>query len=107
MTESERSLLRDAFEDAPFEFWVRDVDGRCVVANAETRRLGGVLGRTVEDAPVPREVIASWQSNNRRALAGEVVQNEFEYTVGDQKRYLKCYIVPLRIEGEIKGLLGF
>ena len=79
MTDSEYSLLRDAFEDAPFEFWVRDLEGRCVVANAETRRLGGRVGQKVEDTPVPPEVIASWQSNNRRALAGEVVQNEFEY----------------------------
>jgi PAS domain S-box-containing protein len=107
LTESELSLLRDAFEDAPFEFWVRDLDGRCIIANADTRRLGGVIGQKVEDAQVPPEVILSWQANNRRAFAGEVVQNEFEYGVGAHRRYLQCYIVPLRIEGEIKGLLGF
>jgi len=53
LTESKLSLLRDAFEDAPFEFWARDLDGTRVVANAATRRLGVVLGDKVGDAPVP------------------------------------------------------
>jgi two-component system CheB/CheR fusion protein len=107
LTESERSLLCDAFEDAPFEFWARDLDGVCIVANAQTRRLGEILGRKVTDANVPPEVIESWLANNRRAYAGEVVQNEFEYGIGERRRYLKCYIVPLRITGEIRGILGF
>lgn len=102
------ALLRDAFEDAPFEFWARDMDGRCVVANAESRAIGGVeVGNNVEDALVPSEVIASWHANNRRAYAGEVVQNSSEYGEGDKKRFLECYIVPLRLNGEIKGVLGF
>lgn len=101
------SLLSDAFEDAPFEFWARDMTGRCIVANAATRALDGVDGNKVEDAHVPPEVIAAWQANNRRAYAGEVVQNSFEYGEGDQKRYLQCYIVPLRANREIIGILGF
>ena len=105
--EHEISLLRDAFEDAPFEFWVRDLSGVCVIANAETRRLGTVLGARVEDASVPPAVIAAWQENNRRAYAGEVVQNELEYGEGERRRSLQCYIVPLRIRGEVRGLLGF
>jgi PAS domain S-box-containing protein len=107
LSENERSLLRDAFEDAPFEFWARDLDGVCIVANAATRALGEILGCKVEDAPVSPEVRESWQANNRRAFAGEVVQNEFEYGEGERRRYLKCYIVPLRINGEIRGILGF
>jgi PAS domain S-box-containing protein len=101
-------LLRDAFEDAPFEFWARDLTGRCIVANAATRALGGVdVGNFVEDGKVPPEVIAAWQANNRRAYAGEVVKNVFEYGEGDQRRYLECYIVPLRVGGTISGILGF
>ena len=100
-------LLRDAFENAPFEFWARDMEGRCVVANAATRALNGVDGNKVEQARVPPEVIAAWKENNRRAYAGEVVKNSFEYGDGDEKRYLECYIVPLRINGEISGILGF
>jgi PAS domain S-box-containing protein len=107
LDENARSLLRDAFEDAPFEFWARDLTGRCIVANAQTRELGELLGRTVEEANVPPDLSAAWQDNNRRAFAGECVQNEFEYGDGDQKRYLQCYIVPLRITGELKGILGF
>lgn len=107
LNENERALLRDAFEDAPFEFWVRDLDGRCIVANAATRMLGTILGCRVEDASVPPNMIAAWQANNRRAYAGEVVQNEFEYGEGEQKRFLQCYIVPLRSNGEIIAILGF
>jgi PAS domain S-box-containing protein len=107
LNEHECSLLADAFEDAPFEFWVRDLDGRCVIANAIGRRLGGVYGKRLEDAAVPPDMIAAWQANNRRAYAGEVVQNEFEYGEGEQKRSLQCYIVPLRSHGKIIGILGF
>ena len=107
LSESEISLLRDAFEDAPFEFWARDLDGTCVVANATTRRLGDILGRKVESSPVPRDVLAAWQANNRRAYAGELVQNELQYDDGEHRRHLQCYVVPLRIRGEVKGILGF
>src|SRR5689334_5801178 len=99
-------LLSDAFEDAPFEFWARDLTGRCIVANAATRALGGVnVGNRVEDGNVPPEVIAAWQENNRRAMSGELVLNSFEYGDGDEKRFLECYIVPLRIKGTISGIL--
>jgi PAS domain-containing protein len=61
-------LLRDAFEDAPFEFWARDMSGRCIVANAAVRALGGVdVGNVVEDGNVPPVVFAAGQANNRRA----------------------------------------
>ena len=106
LTDSEISLLREAFEDAPFEFWARDMDGVCVVANAAVRALGEIYGRKVEDAPVSEEMIAAWQANNRRAYAGEAVQNEVEYGSGDVRRSLQCYIVPLRVHREIKGILG-
>jgi two-component system CheB/CheR fusion protein len=101
------SLLRDAFEDAPFEFWARDLEARCIVSNAVGRKLGDLVGRKVEDAPVAPEMISAWIANNQRAFAGQVVQNEFEYGDGDHKRYLQCYIVPLRIHGAIHGILGF
>ena len=107
MIDNVRALLQDAFEHAPFEFWVRDLEGTCVVANAQTRRLGELLGRKVEDTQVAPDVLAAWQDNNRRAYAGEVVHNDFEHGDGDHKRYLQCYIVPLRINGRIEGLLGF
>ena len=106
LTDNEISLLRDAFEDAPFEFWARDLDGLCVVANAATRAVGAILGRRVEDAEVSEEMLAAWQANNRRAYAGEVVQNEVAFVTGDRQRDLQCYVVPLRINREIKGILG-
>src|SRR5512139_2829550 len=107
LPEPVRALLGDAFEAAPFGFWARDLAGVCVVANAETRRLDNVGGATVDEARVPPDVIAAWQENNRRALAGEVVQNSFEYGSGEHRRNLQCYIVPLRVAGEIRGILGF
>jgi PAS domain S-box-containing protein len=107
LTENEISLLRDAFEDAPFEFWARDMEGRCIVANAMTRARGGILGHKVEDAPVAPDMIAAWQANNRRAYAGEVVQNEVTYASDEQRRWFHCYVVPLRVRQEIQGILGF
>ena len=101
------ALLGAAFEDAPFEFWVRDAEGRCIVENAAARRWGGLLGKKPEESAVPPDVLAAWQENNLRAYAGELVRNEVEYLVGGQRRHYQCVVSPLRAGGQVVGIVGF
>jgi PAS domain S-box-containing protein len=102
------SFLSGLFEDAPFEFWVRDATGRCIVQNAAGRRWGNLLGALPEESPVTPQMLAAWQENNRRAYAGEVVRNEVEYDLSGQKRHYRCLVAPIRNErGEVRGIFGF
>jgi PAS domain S-box-containing protein len=104
----QESVPYAAFEDAPFEFWVRDADDRCTLQNAAAaRRWGNLLGLRTEDATVSPEVLATWQETNRRAYAGELVQHEIEYVVGGEKRQYQCVIVPIRVDGEVRSIAGF
>jgi PAS domain S-box-containing protein len=106
-TEVTSSLLRGALEDAPFEFWVRDAEGRCILENAAARRWGIPLGTTTEEAPVPPNILARWKETNRRAYAGEVVRTEVEYVVDGCQRHYQSVIIPLRTGDCVVGTAGF
>jgi PAS domain S-box-containing protein len=108
LDDSQTSVLRAAFEDAPIEFWIRDADGRCIVQNAAARnRWGDVCGLRVEESPGSPQVLTAWQANNRRAYAGDTVQNEVEYVINGEKRYYQCVVVPIWDDGRVGGILGF
>jgi PAS domain S-box-containing protein len=102
------SLLRGAFENVPFEFWVRDLNGICVMENAVLRaHWGDLLARRPEESAVSPEVLAAWQANNRRAFAGETVQGEIELHEEGGTRWMYNVIAPFRVAGEVQGILGF
>jgi PAS domain S-box-containing protein len=102
------SLLRAVVDNIPFEFWARDTEGRCIMENAALRQhWGSLLGQRPEDAKVSPEELAIWLANNRRAMAGELVQGEVEYVVEGQNQIFNNIIVPFRVGQEMRGLLGF
>jgi PAS domain S-box-containing protein len=98
--------LRAIFENAPFGFWVRDLNQVCIMQNAAcVRRWGNQIGKRPQDSGLPGGVVAAWQANNRQALAGEVVQDEF--SVPDSRQHFHVVVAPLRVAGEVRGILGF
>jgi PAS domain S-box-containing protein len=103
----EISFLSTAFEDAPFQFWVRDAGGRLIFQNAAARDWGEHIGARVSESHMPPAVVAAWNDNNRRASAGEVVQNEVDYVLGGQRRHFQVIVVPVRVDGRIENILGF
>jgi PAS domain S-box-containing protein len=71
------ALLRAVVDNAPFEFWARDIDGRCIMVNKVLiDHWGNMLGQRPEDSCLLPEDLKTWQENNRRAFAGELVQVE-------------------------------
>jgi len=100
-------MLRAVVDNTPFEFWARDLDGRCIMENATlVRNWGSLLGTRPEDAEVPSDSLAIWQDNNRRAYAGEIVDAEVEYDQGGIRRHYQNIIAPIRVDGEIIGIVG-
>lgn len=102
------SQLDAAFEKAPFDFWIRDREGRCIFQNSISRQhWGNQLGKTPEESGLPAKVVALWQRNNRRAYAGKVVRGEVAYDQGGRRRWYYQIIAPFRVGRKICGILGF
>jgi PAS domain S-box-containing protein len=103
-----KALLRGAFDNAPFEFWARDHEGKCILQNAlHVRHRGNLVGTKTEESPIGSEDRKIWISNNRRALAGEIVQREVEYEEGGEPRWYHSVVAPFRVGEKIQGIVGF
>jgi PAS domain S-box-containing protein len=110
---AERSLrasearLQALLESLPFDVWACDADHRFTLQNSTAERhWGNQLGRRLEQLGLPPGLLARWQENNRRALAGELVQGEIQYTRHGQERTYVNIVSPIR-EGEaVRGVVG-
>jgi len=100
--------LEAAFQNAPFEFWVRDLKDRCILQNeAATKRWGDNVGKLPQESGLDGNALTIWRDNNRRALAGEVVRGDVRYLHAGQERFFHNVIAPFRVHGEIQGTIGF
>lgn len=104
----QEALLRAAFDNFPYEFWAMDADGRYTMQNAACRAAwGSLLGKTVDDLDLDEELKARFRHNDRRALAGEVLYNEYEWArPGSGTHSFQAILAPIRSEEGIHGLVG-
>ncbi|MFO1424843.1 MAG: PAS domain S-box protein [Candidatus Competibacteraceae bacterium] len=106
LRESE-TRLRTAIESIPFDFFLISPDGRYALQNTICRKTwGDVVGKLPEDITDDAATLAHWQHNNRRVLAGEIINEEIQMTVGNEKKDIHNIIAPIRDGAEIRGLLG-
>ena len=59
-----------------------------------------------EDAAENEENLVLWKENNRRAFAGEKVEEDVTLTTKGEKRYYHNVIAPIVDAGQIQGVLG-
>ena len=101
------ALLRAAFDHTAVEFWVRDAEGRCLMQNvAAVKHWGDQVGNRPEETPISEDELAIWLDNNRRALAGEVVEGEVEYLVHGEKHTFFNSVAPFRVGDRVVGTTG-
>jgi len=99
--------LRTAIESIPFDFFLIDASGRYLLQNSASRRnWGDVVGKRPEDLTTDAALLALWQSNNRRALAGEIVDEESRFGVGKDERFVHNIIAPITDGGRTRGIVG-
>ncbi|KAB2923585.1 MAG: response regulator [Dechloromonas sp.] len=100
-------MLRAIVDNTPFEFWARDLDGRCIMENATlVRRWGSLIGTRPEDRATSPEVLAIWLDNNSRAMSGELVDAEVAYCHDGESRFYQNIIAPIRVDGRVIGIVG-
>jgi len=99
--------LRAAVESLPFDFFMLSTDGRYVMQNSVCKRhWGDSVGKCIEDLHLDEDTLTLWQTNNRRALAGEVVEGEVELTPRGERGYYHNIVSPIRDGDVIRGILG-
>jgi len=102
------SMLRTIIEHAPFEIWARDKNGFGILENnILVNHFGSILGKTPDFSDVPNEVKQLWNSNNQRALNGEIINNECVYMNDGVPHHYHQILAPIVVEGSVEGIAGF
>jgi len=106
LKESEERL-RTLVENLPFDFWAMDTEGKYTVMNRAARELWGeFVGKTLQEVSIPEEIRKRWEDYQQRAFKGKIVRGEVTYELDDQHRHFHTITAPVRIEGDVRGILG-
>ncbi len=106
LRESE-ARLRTAIDSVPFDLFLIDAEGRYAMQNVACRqRWGDVVGKRPEDVAPDPECRALWQRNNRKAFAGEVVEDEIKFSLHGEEAHYYNIVSPIRDGARIRGILG-
>ena len=101
------ALLSTLIESLPFDLWLLGRDGRYSLTNSTARqRWGDAIGKRPADMQIAPEVLKTWEANNARAMAGEVVRGEVAYPVGGEERHYFNILAPIRDSEQIWGIVG-
>jgi len=102
-----QNVLRATIENLPFDFFALDENGRYFLQNSVCiERWGNLIGMRPQDIQHDKAIFNTWIDNNRRALSGEIVRGEVEYTQDGQKRNFYNIISPIKDGRRIIGILG-
>ena len=101
-----RAILRATIDNLPFDFFAIGMDDRYMLQNTTSKaHWGDAVGKLPEDMAGNEENLVIWRENNRRAFAGENVEEEVALTVKGEKRYYHNVIAPIIDAGQIQGIL--
>ena len=99
-------LLRALVDTLPVDFWAMDSEGRYVMQNAANRaHWGELVGHTLEDVPLPPGMGDLWAEQDQRAMAGEVVEEEYEFWEGGESRVFCKTIAPVWRTDRVVGIV--
>ena len=111
--ESEQALrvvgarLRAAVDSLPFQFWMVDGHGRCIMQNREDERVWGkIVGQHIYDPLADLEQNQEWRRRLARAFAGETVTFEMRYDREGGQRDFQEIIAPVDLDHKLIGLVG-
>jgi PAS domain S-box-containing protein len=102
------AYLRTLIENMPIDFWALDKEFRYTMQSPTSRAaVGDVIGLRADEVDVPGLLKENWTEENRRVLAGETIENEYDIVTksGEVRTYLSR-IAPVRFGGEVEALIG-
>ena len=103
------ALLKSLINNAPFDVWVRDINGKGIYENQKAiDHFGSIVGKyVVADESIPEETIRIWEANNRRILAGQVINEETKFIINNELRTYQQIAFPIMNGETAEGIAGF
>lgn len=100
------ALLRALVDNLPFDFWAMDVDGRYVMQNAANKRnWGDLIGRGLDSVSITPEIRAVWGEQDRRVMAGEIVEVEYQVEKDGKICVFHKTMAPVREGDHVTGIV--
>jgi len=109
------AFLQSVVDMAPGPMFVKDREGRIILANRAVAELYGkspeqIIGCRDEDLGIPTEVADQWRAINRQVMADGGHHHHREQpipTVPDGVRWFQTVIAPFHdLDGRIQGIIG-
>ena len=100
------ALLDAVISHVPFELWVFDVNGTCMLQNpAAQRRMGDLLGRNLDETAGAGGTTLRLAENFNRVLGGSVVQRDLVGQQNGRIIFSHAVFAPVRTNGTITGVV--
>lgn len=104
---AEREALLDAvISHVPFELWVFDAEGKCMLQNpASKNRTGDLVGLSLHEVPRQDGTALPLAENFARVLAGAVVPRDLVGQQNGKIVFSHAVFAPVRTHGKITGIV--
>jgi PAS domain S-box-containing protein len=101
-------LMQAVIDQAPFDLWICDAEGRYLFQNAGGRILtGDAIGKRPSELDVvPPELRQRWEAEHNIALSGQRYQNQSTDIINGTPVTAIVNIGPVVIDDEIAALIG-
>jgi len=102
-------LLRTFIDNSPFDIWARDIDNVGILENKKfIDHYGTIIGQTpTSNRTIDNETMHHWLSINERVLAGDIIDEEYEFEIGTENRLFQQTVFPITNNNKIIGIAGF
>ncbi len=88
--------LRTIINNLPFDLWVQDSEGRCILQTPESIRLwGDVQGKTIDEIDISSEVVQRWRDTNAKVFEGDTLRGNVSYEVDGKSRDFYFVMSPI------------
>lgn len=102
-----QAILNSAINSWPYEFWVADDAGRCILQNKASMEIWGDLsGQPIDVLDIPEETKQFTKEKIQLGLHGEHTSTELVFDTPKGKRYVMFNIHPIFQKDLITGTLG-
>jgi len=102
-------LLRTFIDNSPFDIWARDIDNIGILENKKfVDHYGSIIGFTpYSNTIIDNETSKHWININERVLAGDIIDEEYEFEINDEIRLFQQTVFPIKNNNKIIGIAGF
>ncbi|MDD4969586.1 MAG: PAS domain S-box protein [Paludibacter sp.] len=102
-------LLRTFIDNSPFDIWARDIDNVGILENKKfVDHYGSIIGHTPNvNTKIDKETMLHWLNINERVLAGDIIDEEYEFEINNEIRLFQQTVFPITNNHKIIGLAGF